>query len=438
MKTVLSALVFTSSIFAFGQQVHRCLSKEAIEFQNQLTPGFSDQVNQQFQLAKQWASGQIMKSDAEYVIPVVVHVVYNTANQNLADSVILDQLKVLNEDFGRLNADTVNLRTDFHPIAGNPKIHFRLATIDPSGNPTTGITRTQTATASFGSFAIFGGSFTDLEKVKSTANGGHDPWDQTRYLNIWVCNMSINILGQESTSLLGYATPPAGLPNWPAGSTPNLSDGVVIQYQCFGRNNPNPLDVGTGQPMVVRGRTVTHEVGHYLGLRHIWGDGDCTQEDGIDDTPNADDQSDFDCNITKNTCVDNILTYGDLPDMVENYMDYSSEECQNSFTKGQVDLIHGVLENQRYDLVHNNPASVSELTFSASVFPNPVTNQLLVKTDQPLNKVILMDAQGRKLNEFNHVHHQLQIDFAVFDSGLYLLLLEADNGSSQLKRINKM
>lgn len=437
MKAVLSAVVLATAFMASGQQVHRCLSKEAIDYQNQLTPGFSNQVQYQFEVAKKWAGQANAKADAEYVIPVVVHVVYNAANQNLADSVILDQLKVLNEDFGRMNEDTVNLRSDFFPVAGNPKIQFRLATIDPSGNPTSGITRTQTATTSFGSFAVFGGSFADLEKVKSTADGGHDPWDQTRYLNIWVCNMSIDIFGQESTALLGYATPPANLPNWPAGSTPNLSDGVVIQYQCFGRNNPNPLDVGGG-PMSVLGRTVTHEVGHYLGLRHIWGDGDCTQQDGIDDTPNADDQSDFDCNITKNTCVDDILTLGDLPDMVENYMDYSAEECQNSFTKGQVDLMHGVLENQRYDLVHNNPAGISETALSASVFPNPVSGKLTLQVDQTLDKVILLDAQGRALQEFNKVHHQLQIDFAGFDSGVYLLVLQTANGSIHSKRINKL
>ena len=114
---------------------------------------------------------------------------------------------------------------------------------------------------------------TDLEKVKSTADGGIDPWDQSRYLNIWVCDMSIFGV----TALLGYATPPAGLPNWPPGSSGTLGDGVVIQYQAFGSNNPNQI----GQGIVVKGRTPSHEVGHYLGLRHIWGDGDCTAEDGI-------------------------------------------------------------------------------------------------------------------------------------------------------------
>ena len=225
-------------------------------------------------------------------------------------------------------------------------------------------------------------------------DGGEDPWDQSRYLNIWVCNMSINIFGTETTALLGYATPPSGLPNWPPGSTPNLSDGVVIQFQAFGSNNPNILDAGGGA-IDVRGRTASHEVGHYLGLRHIWGDGDCTAEDGIDDTPNADAQSNQDCDITKNTCTDNIQGV-DLPDMIENFMDYSEETCQNSFTQGQVDLMHGVLENQRFDLVNNNPAAINELDLiSFSIAPNPASNQIQIESSDVIQKISIVSVDGQ-------------------------------------------
>lgn len=436
-KTVLLGLLFLSN-HIFSQEIHRCLSKQAIDYQEQLTPGFAAHVNQQFEQAKAWKNESTPKTDHIYTIPVVVHVVYNTANQNIADSVILNQINILNQDFGRMNPDTVNMRSDFDPIAGNPRIRFVLAQIDPSGNPSTGITRTQTQTATFGSLGIFTGSFADLEKVKSTADGGHDPWDQTRYMNIWVCNMSISFLGQETTALLGYATPPADLPNWPAGSTPNLSDGVVIQYQCFGSNNPNPLDNG-GQTIEVLGRTVTHEVGHYLGLRHIWGDGDCTQEDGIDDTPNADDQSDFDCNTSKNTCVDNIGSLGDLPDMIENYMDYSSEDCQNSFTKGQVDLIHGVLEDQRYDLVHDNVASIQSLeTIQVSIYPNPTNESITIQAEKSLTWIKIVDAQGREITHIQDVHHQHQIDCSTFHSGIYFVHYGTSSNQTGMKRMIKL
>lgn len=394
MKLLLAIVFACLSTITFSQNLHRCISHEAIQYQESITPGFINQVQEVFEQSKAYSANNLEKAGAIYNIPVVVHIVYNTPEQNLADSVIFNQLQTLTEDYNRLNADTVNMRSDFDIVKGSPQINFTLAQIDPSGATTTGITRTSTSTSSFGSLAFLTGDFTDLEKVKSTMDGGEDPWDQSRYLNIWVCNMSINIFGTETTALLGYATPPSGLPNWPPGSTPNLSDGVVIQFQAFGSNNPNILDAGGG-PIDVRGRTASHEVGHYLGLRHIWGDGDCTAEDGIDDTPNADAQSNQDCDITKNTCSDNIQGV-DLPDMIENFMDYSEETCQNSFTQGQVDLMHGVLENQRFDLVNNNPASIKELDLlSFSIAPNPASNQIQIESSDVINTISIVSIDGQ-------------------------------------------
>ncbi|MFN5910844.1 MAG: hypothetical protein ACK45H_05880, partial [Bacteroidota bacterium] len=270
MKLILLSFILLMNIVVIAQNVHRCMTPHAIDFQETLTQGYKALVQESFNRAKK--KGGLLKADPIYTIPVVVHVVYNTAEQNIPDSVIYDQIKVLTDDYNRWNADTVNMRADFEPVKGNPRIRFVLAQIDAQGNATTGITRTQTSVESFGSFALLTGSFADLEKVKSTADGGHDPWDQSRYLNIWVCNMSLPLLGP---ALLGYATPPPGLPNWPIGQTPTgLSDGVVIQFQAFGSNNPVPLQFGQ-TAFEVAGRTCVHEVGHYLGLRHIWGDGDC-------------------------------------------------------------------------------------------------------------------------------------------------------------------
>jgi hypothetical protein len=416
MKTKLFFLASILSLSTQAQQLNRCMSPEAIDYQNSLRPGYKELVEKQFQIAKKW-SGQ-NKADAIYRIPVVVHVVYGTGDQNLPDSVIIDQIRVLNEDYGRLNPDTVNMRVDFEPVKGNPRIEFVLAQIDPLGNPTSGITRTSTTTETFGSFGLLTGDFSTLEAVKSTAEGGHDPWDQARYLNIWVCNMELPFLGP---ALLGYATPPAGLPNWPVGQTPDLIDGVVIQFQAFGSNNPNALDFGQGA-LDVRGRTCVHEVGHYLGLRHIWGDGDCTQQDGIDDTPNADNQSNQDCDFTKNTCVD-IIAGTDLPDMVENYMDYSEETCQNSFTDGQVLLMHGVLENQRYDLVHNNPASLDPIaSLQVSLFPNPANTSCTVKIDsKSVYEIELIDLDGRSVYSSQISGGVHTLDLNRFRSGVYMV-----------------
>jgi len=390
-------------------------------------------LNTIFNNAHDYTSNSEAKANSIYTIPVVVHIVYNTPEQNLPDSVILNQIDILTADYNRWNADTVNMRSDFDIVKGSPQIEFKLAQIDANGLSTDGITRTQTSTASFGSLALVGGDFSDLEKVKSTVDGGEDPWDQNRYLNIWVCNMSVNFFGTEITALLGYATPPAGLSNWPAGSTANLSDGVVIQFQAFGSNNPNPLDAGGG-PIDVRGRTVVHEVGHYLGLRHIWGDGDCLEEDGIDDTPNADAQSDSDCDPSKNTCVDNIQGI-DLPDMIENYMDYSAESCQNSFTQGQVDLMHGVLEAERYDLVYGNPASLIEQTdLNWIIYPNPSEGILTVSTSEDIDKIEIVSISGRVVKSINEVQSVTTIDLSHFEGGTYFVNISS-NAYISSKRI---
>lgn len=424
MKKIIAAFLLTLPISLMGQQnIERCLSHKLIEYGEQLSPGYQQLVQQSFDHAKNHSNSS--RSNHTFTIPVVVHVVYNTPEQNLEDSIILEQIASLNEDYQRLNEDTAFMRSQFDPVKGNPNIKFKLAQIDPDGNPTSGITRTNTSTQTFGSFAVALGSFDDLEKVKSSADGGHNPWNTSRYLNIWVCNMEVfNI-----PALLGYASPPTGLPNWPAGQLPAIEDGVVIQYQAFGRNNPNELDMGDG-PITVRGRTLTHEVGHYLGLRHIWGDGDCTEQDGIDDTPNADAQSDFDCNDTKNSCTDNISNVGDLDDMIENYMDYSAETCQNSFTQGQVDLMRGVLENQRYDLVHDNPASIEEMTASLKfqLYPNPTQGQLNLKLDDVMNaNISIHDVRGNMILQKNITGNDHELDVNGFQKGVYFLNIQTDN-----------
>ena len=424
-----SLLLFAFSIIgtaSYAQTIHKCASHEAIQYQESITSGFIDQVNAIFETSKAYSENNTEKTNSIYNIPVVVHIVHNTPEQNLADSVIFNQIQILTEDYNRMNADTVNMRSDFDIVKGSPQINFTLAQIDENGDPTSGITRTSTSTSSFGSLAFLTGDFTDLEKVKSTIDGGQDPWDQSRYLNIWVCNMSINFLGQETTALLGYATPPAGLPNWPVGATPNLNDGVVIQFQAFGSNNPNILDAGNG-PIDVRGRTAIHEVGHYLGLRHIWGDGDCNEQDGIDDTPNADAQSNQDCDFTKNTCTDNIQGV-DLPDMVENFMDYSEETCQNSFTQGQVDLMHGVLDNERYDLVHNNPASVLELnSFEYNLFPNPATNKFTINSTDKIESIQIVSIAGQTLKIIEANSNSITINTNELSTGLYYVIITSEN-----------
>src|SRR5690606_3451761 len=177
-------------------------------------------------------------------IPVVVHVVYKTNAQNISDAQIQSQIAVLNDDFRMRNTDLSSAPAPFRAVASDARLNFELATEDPDGNPTDGIVRVKTDKASFS---------TVNDDIKFTAEDGSDAWPADRYLNIWVGPNLLNSVGQ---TVLGYAQFPGG---------PAATDGVVILHSAFGTS-------GTAAAPFNLGRTTTHEVGHWLNLRHIWGD----------------------------------------------------------------------------------------------------------------------------------------------------------------------
>jgi len=253
------------------------------------------------------ATRAFLKKDANtrmpglVTIPVVVHVVYNGNTENISAAQINSQIQILNEDFRRLNSDAGNTPGDFIGVAADIEVEFCLASVDPSGNATNGITRTSTTRTSFGT----------NDAVKFASSGGIDAWPTSDYLNVWVCDIGGGILG--------YAQFPGGNPS---------TDGVVNDYRYFG-------NIGTATAPFNLGRTMTHEVGHYLNLRHIWGDGNCNVDDFVSDTPTAGgpNYTGSPCNYPgPNSCNDG---GGDLADMFQNYMDYSDDGCMNLFTTGQ-------------------------------------------------------------------------------------------------------
>lgn len=335
IKLLIFGLVIQFSVQA--QEVQRCVTTHYTDLLETKNPGFKQGMNDLFLAAQEYATTLKQKSnksaaDTIYRIPVVFHVVYKGAAQNVSTSLLQSQIDVLNEDYRRLNADTSNTRAIFKDRAADIGFEFFLATIDPDGNPTSGITRTPT-TATF--------NFFNLDAMKSDASGGKDAWNTEEYLNIWVCDLG--------GLILGFAYPPAAAPNWPAGQLPSSPDlsGVVIHYEVIGRNNP----LAVGQLAIAdQGRTCVHEVGHFWGLRHIWGDSgdffgnpdcDITQDDGFSDTPHMGNNSQATgCSFNKNTCTNG--EFPDEPDMVENYMDYSTESCQNMFTQQQADLMRSM------------------------------------------------------------------------------------------------
>lgn len=248
------------------------------------------------------------RGTATYTIPVVVHVVYHTAAQNVSDAQVQSQIDIMNEDFQKLNQDTAMVPAAFKELIADCKIQFCLARQDPDGNPTTGIIRKYTDKTGFSS----------NDGVKKNSSGGDNAWDATRYLNLWVCNLN--------GGLLGYAQFPGG-----AAAT----DGVVVLYSAFG-------NMGAAKAPFNKGRTATHEVGHWLNLRHIWGDdsGLCTGSDQVDDTPNAGGPN-YGCpSFPRTSCLN-----GPDGDMFMNYMDYSDDACMQMFTPGQRDRMYAVLQS---------------------------------------------------------------------------------------------
>lgn len=386
--------------------------------------------------ATQAASGSVSERGGALTINVVVHVVWKNPEENLADSIILDQIAVLNRDFNRENADTSDLRDVFVPAAGNPQIRFHLAHIE------------RVQTDKLFEISLLGTNL--LAEVKNSTQGGSDAWNTDNYLNIWICKIQpLSFGGITAGQILGFAFPPAGLANWPAGAnapTPE-EDGVVLDFRVIGSNNPNTIEIpGSTDVLTVKGRTAVHEVGHYLGLRHIWGDGgifglpnDCQQSDGIDDTPFANAQSSFDCDKTRNTCptVETFYTE-DVPDLVENYMDYSNEGCQNMFTQGQAAHMNNTLNGPRVGLLAT-PSSVNNLSENVvwSVAPNPAGAFVKValeafKPNEP-GHLRLLDAGGRILLQRNITAPQTEIETGMLSNGVYFLQVHTAEGIATRK-----
>lgn len=265
------------------------------------------------------------------LIPIVVHVIHNGepygVGTNITNEQIYSQIEVLNEDFKRMNSDTIDTQPEFVPVASKLNIEYVLARQDENGQPTTGIVRKQ------GGKTAYDITVSDRELLSSYSH-----WNPDIYVNIWVTDLVGQNIGLAQFPNYGESQAPDGLPG--LDDKPNKDneaiDGLVIDYEAFGSEEKVPgLDLKNQYNL---GRTATHELGHFFGLLHTWGDGGCTVDDFVNDTPNSD-------NDYSGLCLPSDHVSCGTNDMFENYMYYTDDGCMNIFSIGQASRMDVILMN---------------------------------------------------------------------------------------------
>lgn len=302
MSNYCKLILILIGLFCFSNQLfsqeHRCISESHLEHNDQLNKDYQKKIAQILANRDQQKSSDNL---GLITIPVVVHILHNTTAQNISDAQVQSQIDVLNKAFD-LEAPWI---TTFYPQATDVEIQFVLANVDPNGNTTTGITRTSTPV---GIFSI------DLEQpldwqqnthMKLDSQGGKNAWPTDEYLNIWVINCQYYIKG--------FGTFP--------GSIASHLDGVVVNYKYFG-----DIETGTTYVNYAEGKSCVHEVGHWLDLRHLFANNDCSINDGLADTP-AQENFHYGCAAPITECGNTL--------MLENYMQYTYDQCQMVYTEDQ-------------------------------------------------------------------------------------------------------
>ncbi|HEB61699.1 MAG TPA: T9SS type A sorting domain-containing protein [Bacteroidetes bacterium] len=322
MKKIFYFILFLSfSLNAQNSQPH-CGLDFLIKKELAKNPNYQKELDAYARLIPS-KSSTVQRRGPIYYIPVVVHVIHEGEGvgigTNLSEAQILSQIDILNDDYSRQNSDVNSTPSSFRDEATDTEIQFCLAKLDPQGNPTSGITRHNYPNIS------------NINFIENTIKE-ETSWAPRKYLNIWTVKM-------PNSTYLGYSF----LPTSSKRNTPQ--DGAVISYEKFGYVSSSN-----------RGRTVTHEIGHYLGLKHPWGDNDadddpigCPSDDGVADTPNSA-KPYFNCpSFPKSSC--------NSTDMFMNYMDYVNDDCMNLFTIGQANLMRSIIDDFRSGLLENSAAT---------------------------------------------------------------------------------
>lgn len=382
---------------AFGQQAERCAARQSVATRQ---PSIYSKEIKQNELGER----------AVVVIPVVVHVVWNSSMENISDAQIQSQIEVLNQDYNADNEQISSVPNIFQAAIADVDFQFCLASKDPNGNATNGITRTQTNN----NIGIGGTS-----AIHHTNQGGQDAWNPDKYLNIWVAKFAGGI---------------GGVASFP-GEGPADEQGVEVNYKQFGT-------IGTATtPPYHLGRTCTHEIGHYFNLEHVWGpnlNSCCDEDDGVSDTPNS-------CETYINQCPTGNAFSCTQPDMWMNFMNYTDDICMAMFSKGQKERMYAALNSFRPGLLNSDgcetvPSHEIAEQSSLEVFGNPIENELkfsISAAGAAQWEVMLINAIGQveRLGQFP-ANQLFTIDFHQRASGIYTLVA-SQNGSILQSRIVK-
>lgn len=310
IATALSIAVIPTAIFAQSLKPVPCSTYEYMRDVQMKDPQFVQNqaiLEQAYEFAK--THPQKSAQQTKRIIPIVFHILHNGGAENIPKERVLEQVAILNKDFQRLNSDTSQTNPIYKSVAANCEIEFRLAQIDPNGNCTDGIVRVKTPL-----------TYNADDAIKAVSR-----WPNNKYFNVWVVE---TISGATLPSVI------LGRSQFPGGS--NATDGVLLKYNVCGNTST----------FNNYGRTLTHEIGHSLNLRHIWGDGTCAS-DFVDDTP-PHETANSGCPVNKvSVCAGNKI------EMIENYMDYTDGSCQNMFSAGQkarMDVVWNSTQNSRNNL----------------------------------------------------------------------------------------
>jgi hypothetical protein len=403
MRTFVLGICIIISFIASAQR--ECATQSYIEEQRSSHPSLSDRLAAaEAFIQRQKINARLHGEGAANVIkiPVVVHILFSDASQNISDAQVNSQIEALNRDFRRDNGDSVTTPERFRSVAADVQIEFVLATADPAGRATTGIVRKQTHITYWKAD----------DKIKLASEGGSAAWDSRFYLNIWVGNLQY---------VIGYSTLPGG---------PAEKDGIVIATSAFGT-----LDRKGAYNL---GRTTVHEVGHWLSLKHIWGDTYCG-DDLVEDTPK---QGNFTpgCPTSFRSSCNN----GSTGDMYMNYMDYTGDACLNLFTEGQKERMRSLFNagGPRNTLLYSKglnqpwtegmPVEEMPLPAFAKLYPNPAAAEITLNLDDKwIGKQLRITSANGAMLLMPISSAKQKINLNGFKAGLYFL--HGENGSDRLR-----